>query len=263
MLMFYRRLCAFLLNETARRYILINISFVRLNMFIILKMGDTLKELEDNYGGFADWVIRFMGAFRKQVKIIDVPKGEELPDPSGFEGIIITGSHEMITDKHDWSEKTVEWVKTALEKEIPLLGICYGHQILACAAGGWVDNHPFGSEIGTVEIELTDAGRKDILFKHLPHKFFGHATHTQSVLRLPEGAIVLAKNGFEPTHAFRYGKCAWGVQFHPEFDSFIMKQYAEAQLNKMREPEKVFDGIRQTREANSILSVFLETFSKD
>lgn len=232
-------------------------------MFIILKMGSTFKELEDNYGGFADWVIRFMGAFRKQVKIIDVQKGEALPDPSGFEGIIITGAHEMITDNHDWSEKAALWVKDAVGKEVPLLGICYGHQMLAYALGGRVDNHPFGAEIGTVEIELTDAGRKDILFKQMPRKFLGHATHTQSVLKLPEGAAVLAKNGYEPIHAFRYGKCAWGVQFHPEFDSFVMEEYAESQVKKIREPEKILAGITETPEANELLSIFMETFSRE
>jgi GMP synthase (glutamine-hydrolysing) len=231
-------------------------------MFLVLKMGSTLKELEDNYGGFSDWIIRFMGAFRKQVKVIDVQNGDKLPEPSEYEGIIISGAHEMVTDHHDWSEKTAEWIKSAVAKEVPLLGICYGHQLLAYALGGRVDNHPFGAEIGTVEVELTDAGKKDPLFKTLPKKFTAHATHTQSVLKLPEGCVVLAGNGYEPIHGFRYGKNAWGVQFHPEFDSFIMEQYAEHQKHKIKEPDRIMELIDETPEANALLAAFMEMFSK-
>ncbi|QAR32556.1 glutamine amidotransferase [Geovibrio thiophilus] len=232
-------------------------------MFLVLKMGSTLRELEDNYGGFADWIIRFMGAFRKQVKVIDVQNGDELPDPSDYEGIVISGAHEMVTDLHPWSEKTAAYLKKAAEKEVPILGICYGHQLLAHALGGRVDNHPFGPEIGTVEIELTEAGKKDPLFKTMPKKFIAHATHTQSVLKLPEGCVILAQNGYEPFHAFRYGKNAWGVQFHPEFDSFIMEQYAEHQKHKLKEPDKTMSLIAETPEANSLLAAFMEMFTKD
>lgn len=232
-------------------------------MFIILKMGNTYKELEDNYGGFADWVVRFMGAFRKQVKIIDVQSGESLPDPSGSEGIIITGAHEMVTDQNDWSEKTAQWVKQAVENDIPVLGICYGHQLLAYALGGKVENHSKGAEIGTVEIELTEDGKKDVLFKTLPKKFLAHSSHSQTVTELPQGAVVLAKNSYESTHAVRYCKHAWGVQFHPEFDSFIMDIYAEAQKSILKDHQKVIERITQTPEANELLSTFMETFSKD
>ncbi|HCY87085.1 MAG TPA: glutamine amidotransferase, partial [Desulfobacteraceae bacterium] len=98
-----------------------------------------------------------------------------------------------------------------------VLGICYGHQILARAMGGAVDYHPGGAEIGTVDIHCLPEAGKDVLFNDLPPVFKGHVVHSQTVTRLPEGAVLLARNEFEPHHGFRVGERAWGVQFHPEF----------------------------------------------
>ena len=61
----------------------------------------------------------------------------------------------------------------------------------------------------------------------LPAQFPAHVVHWQSALRLPEGAVRLAGNDHEPVHAFRIGKHAWGVQFHPEFDGEAMRGYID------------------------------------
>jgi GMP synthase (glutamine-hydrolysing) len=224
-------------------------------MFLVLKMGKTMDELENNYGGFEDWVIRFMGTFRQNVRVADVQNYAELPAPELFAGIIATGAHEMVTDRHGWSLKAGEYLKDAVAKNIPVLGICYGHQLLAEALGGEAGNHPKGPEIGTVDIELTEEAKNDPIFKSLPKTFCAHTTHTQSALKLPEGAVLLAKGDYEPIHAFRFGS-AWGVQFHPEFDAFVMREYAELQKNKVKDYGYTMEGICETPEANSLLALF-------
>ncbi|NIQ10109.1 MAG: glutamine amidotransferase, partial [Gammaproteobacteria bacterium] len=74
-------------------------------------------------------------------------------------------------------------------------------------------------EVGTVEVRLRPEAQDDRLFQTLPARFPVHATHSQSVLALPPGAVHLAENDFDPHHAMRIGSCAWGVQFHPEYSA--------------------------------------------
>jgi GMP synthase (glutamine-hydrolysing) len=90
-----------------------------------------------------------------------------------------------------------------------------------------VDYHPGGREIGTVDIDLLPAAVDDPLFASLPPGFSAHVVHAQTVMEPPPGAVRLAENAFEPTHAFRVGRRAWGVQFHPEFDLVRMTGYVD------------------------------------
>jgi GMP synthase (glutamine-hydrolysing) len=116
-----------------------------------------------------------------------------------------------------------------LEARIPIFGICYGHKLLARAAGGQVGFHRCGREIGTVAVQLLPNSKNDDLFRMLPQSFFVHVMHSQTVLDLPPGARRLAANAFERNHAFRFGDCAWGVQFHPEYNADIMRSYIKEQ----------------------------------
>ena len=193
---------------------------------LIIKTGSTFPEISKDRGDFEDWIIVGMGIDRNRFLIVDVSQGEVLPDYDEISGIAITGSHAMVTDHADWSESTAAWLRMAVvQNEIPLLGICYGHQLLAYALGGQVANNPNGIEFGTTEIVLTEAAIKDPLFSILPSKAFVQVTHTQSLIKLPPGAKLLASTSMDPNHAFVIGDCAWGVQFHPEFDADIVKRY--------------------------------------
>ncbi|MGE4319052.1 MAG: glutamine amidotransferase [Deferribacterales bacterium] len=226
-------------------------------MFLLLKTGSSIKDLACHYGDFDDWMIRFMSVMRQMVKVVDVQK-HSLPETVDFDGILVTGAHEMVTDRHRWSEDTAAYLKKAVEAEIPVFGVCYGHQLLAHALGGVVGNHPKGPEIGTVEVTLTDDAKTDPIFKKMPKKFMAHVTHTQSVLTLPEEAVVLASNSYEPVEAFRVGKNAWGVQFHPEYDTIISREYAIFQKEKLKDVDKVLSSIQDTPEANSMLERFVD-----
>ncbi|MDB9968519.1 gamma-glutamyl-gamma-aminobutyrate hydrolase family protein, partial [Gammaproteobacteria bacterium] len=107
----------------------------------------------------------------------------------------------------------------------PILGVCYGHQLLAWAFGGVVGFHPNGREIGTIDVELTLEGTSDVLFVKMSKQFSAQASHQQSVLSLPDEAVLLAKNSFDAHHAFRLGSSTRGVQFHPEFSAHVMSSY--------------------------------------
>jgi GMP synthase (glutamine-hydrolysing) len=131
----------------------------------------------------------------------------------------------MVTDQESWSEYTAGWIQTVIDAETPLLGICYGHQLIAHALGAEVGPHQRGSEFGTVETRLYEKALDDALLGGLPRVLRVHACHSQFVLDLPAGATLLASSDRDPHHALAYGTAAWGVQFHPEFNRAILHSY--------------------------------------
>jgi GMP synthase (glutamine-hydrolysing) len=194
---------------------------------LIIKTGSTFPAISKDRGDFEDWIIAGTGLSRNHFLIVDVSRGQILPGYDEISAIAITGSHAMVTDHFDWSERTASWLPGAVERNIPVLGICFGHQLLAYAMGGQVASIPDGLEFGTVAVNLTKFAQKDRLFSLLPEKVYFQATHTQSVVRLPPGANLLASTYWDDHHAFVVGDCAWGVQFHPEFDADIVNRYIE------------------------------------
>jgi len=196
--------------------------------FLIIKLGDTLEGLRIGRGDFDRWIADGLGAPAVPVQVCDPRRGDALPAHGSIAGAVVTGSHAMVTHRADWSERTAQWLAEGVARGTPLLGICYGHQLLAHAMGGVVDDHPQGLEIGSIDVTLAPAATDDPLFCGMPGRFRAHAVHRQTALRLPAGAVVLAGNAHEPHHAFRIGGCAWGVQFHPEFDAEAMRGYIDA-----------------------------------
>lgn len=150
---------------------------------------------------------------------VKVYEDEPLPEPEEVQAAIITGAIDMVTDGYDWIEKTAEWTRKAIKVNTPVLGVCFGHQLLAHALGGKVGNNPRGAKFGNVSLDILE---KDPLFDVLPKKTEMQVFHFQSVLKLPDDAKILASSAHDPYQAVRYADCAWGVQFHPEFDSEIM-----------------------------------------
>jgi GMP synthase (glutamine-hydrolysing) len=101
-----------------------------------------------------------------------------------------------------------------------LCGHCKAH-----AFGGEVGDNPQGREMGTATVELHDPARHDPLFGTMPARFAAQTTHLQTVLAPPPGATVLARSSRDACQAFRLGEHTWGVQFHPEFSSTMMRGY--------------------------------------
>ncbi|BBO67714.1 GMP synthase [Desulfosarcina alkanivorans] len=228
---------------------------------LIVKTGGTFPDMAARLGDFEDWFIARMDRSASAIETVSPFSGGVLPEAAGLGGIIITGSHDMVTDRHPWSEKTAGWLKQAVEADIPVLGVCYGHQLLAHAMGGVVGDNPRGREIGTVTIRLTEPGRQDPLLGGRPETSLPvHACHSQSVLELPAGATLLAASDMDPHHAFAIGRRAWGVQFHPEFDGRILREYIRclsAELGQQgQDADQLMAGVRETPESEALLRRF-------
>ncbi|MES2858471.1 MAG: glutamine amidotransferase [Pseudomonadota bacterium] len=205
--------------------------------FLVLQTGRPAPSMR-RHGSFAHWIRVAAGLQPDEVVVVDAAGpdergGESLPGREGFAGVIVTGSAAMVTDRHPWSERSADWLRDAAHDGLPLLGICYGHHLIAHALGGEVGYNPAGREMGTVQLDLLPAAARDPLFSGLPGRFPAQATHLQSVLRLPEGATPLASSQQDPIHAFRWGDNAWGLQFHPEFSTTHMRGYIRARADAL------------------------------
>jgi GMP synthase (glutamine-hydrolysing) len=229
---------------------------------LIVKLGTTFPALAARQGDFEHWIRDRLEVAEEQVVVVDVRQETRLPDPRRFAGIVLTGSHGMVTEREEWSERTANWTARVLDTAVPLLGICYGHQLLTHALGGEVGWNPRGREFGTVAVHVHDVARNDPLFGHLPERLWVHTCHAQSVLRLPPGATCLASNAHDPHHAYRVGQNAWGVQFHPEFDVAAVKTYIAECADALRtdgvDPELLLQTAAETPQSNDLLRRFAQ-----
>jgi len=226
--------------------------------FLVLETGEPVPGLR-RHGRFAHWIRVAAGLARDDAVALDV-REQPLPARAGFAGAIVTGSAAMVSDRHDWSERAAGWLREAAHAGLPLLGICYGHQLLAHALGGEVGDNPAGREMGTVEVALHPEAAGDPLFASLPGSFLAQSSHLQTVLRPPPQAVVLARSQRDGCQAFRWGQAAWGVQFHPEFSARHMHGYVRARREALRaeghSPERISRNISAAPHARRVLRRF-------
>ncbi|MCA9388510.1 type 1 glutamine amidotransferase [Candidatus Berkelbacteria bacterium] len=137
-----------------------------------------------------------------------------------FDAAIVGGSGEFSLSHKENFEFALDEIRPfldkVLEKEMPFLGMCLGHQILAWHLGARVEADPSQQEVGSFEVTLTDKRAVDPVFKDLPKKFMAQHGHQDSVMELPTGAVHLSSGVKNRIGGFRVGDKAYGLQFHPE-----------------------------------------------
>ena len=165
----------------------------------------------------------------------DIPPPIGNPDPiqtdagpiQSFDGVIISGSQSSVYDDHrPWIETLSRWVEGAIADEMPILGVCWGHQLLAQILGGTVKGASY--ELGYVQVEQE---QDDPIWDGIPTPFTVFATHSDHVVALPPDATLLASNE-TGVQAFRQEQ-VYAVQFHPEYDL----RTAQAMINSKNLPE--------------------------
>ncbi len=190
---------------------------------LIIETGAPPEPVLARCGQTASWFLAALDKIGKRADVIRPYLGETLPEPTSVTAAILTGSWSMVTDREEWSEKTAAWIRKAISFDIPLFGVCYGHQLMAHALGGKVGNNPGGGEAGIVDIELTTEGKRNLLLDNFPGRFPACAFHRQSVLKPPSGCDILAISEKDGCQILRYATSAFSVQFHPEFTPEIIQ----------------------------------------
>ncbi|MFC3960093.1 type 1 glutamine amidotransferase [Halovivax cerinus] len=169
----------------------------------------------------------------------DVTEGA-LPAGYEFDGVVVTGSRSSVYWDEDWIDETKAWVSDAIDRDLPCLGVCWGHQLLADVLGGTV------ADMGVYEIGYNEIDRtrdESILFAGVEDTFLAFTTHSDAVVDLPPGAVELARNEYS-NHGFRADH-VFGVQFHPEYDRQSARDLTmEKELDEDRR-EAVLAGITE------------------
>lgn len=197
---------------------------------LILKTGSTLPSLIARRGDFEDWFAARLGRPREEVTVVDAQRAAKLPAPSSPDCVIVTGSPATVHEHEPWSDRAGAWLAEVVGAGVPVLGVCYGHQLLADALGGRTARNPHGREIGPSRVELVE---DDPLFEGLPRAFSVLESHVDAVIDPPPGARLLARNARCAVQALRFAPKAWGVQWHPEFDDEVMREYLEARRERI------------------------------
>ena len=157
--------------------------------------------------------------------------GDALPAGlSAYDGLLVLGGPMGANDddKHAWLGQVKELVREARATDLPTLGICLGHQLIAVALGGTVTRNPHGQQVGLLGVGWTEAARDDRLFAPLATPRRGVQWNDDVVAALPGDATLLAGTGREEVQAARYGPLMWGVQLHPEVDVPVLRPWAES-----------------------------------
>ncbi len=135
-------------------------------------------------------------------------------DPGDF--LLMMGGPLSVNDADSWIAEELDFVQAAMNTDIPVLGICFGAQLLAKALGGSVVPGPI-FETGMVPVTLTEAGTTDTVFRQLPSAFHVFQWHGEGMI-LPAEIPSLVASGDFPVQAFRVRDRCYGLLFHPEIE---------------------------------------------
>jgi GMP synthase (glutamine-hydrolysing) len=195
---------------------------------LLYKTGRTDGVLRTHVGDYEEW---FGRVFDDCVEL-HVHDAVEAPraDVRGIDGLVISGSPLSLVTPEPWMHEAAETVRAAADAGVPVLGVCFGHQLIAFAYGARVRMNPNGWEVGTTAVDLTTDGERDPLFAGVPRSLRVNQSHRDEIweLQLAHTAIRrLAGGAHTETQAIAVGEHVRGVQFHPEMNGHVVRRIIE------------------------------------
>jgi len=190
----------------------------------ILITGDTSGELNAQYGSFAAMFVALFKGQKEQFEYAyyDIRDNEFPLVVDECDGWLITGSEHGVYDQLPWMEPLQQFIRAVSDTTIPMIGICFGHQIMAAALGGQVAKSERGWGLGLHRYEVT--GKDDA------ETVVINAMHQDQVMSLPQNAEVFLSSPFCPYAGLYYGPRMMSIQAHPEFSS----EFTVAQMEALK-----------------------------
>lgn len=171
----------------------------------ILQTGRAPDALRPDHGDYPDLFVRLLSGHGFTFRTYEVLDGVLPSGPTECDGWLITGSRFGAYEDHPWIPPLEAFIRRVQAAKVPMVGICFGHQIIAQALGGKVEKFAGGWSVGRTEYDWN--GETVAL----------NAWHQDQVTRRPEGARVCASSEFCENAALIYGDTILTVQAHPEF----------------------------------------------
>ena len=189
---------------------------------------------------------------------------DKSPPEESFDAVVVSGSAASAFDREAWIGRLSDAILGWADVGMPILGICFGHQIVARALGGRVERNPIGWEVGTQPLELTVVGSHDPLFESITSPLDVMQSHRDIVVEAPQGAVTLASSPSCEHQSLAIGDNIRTIQFHPEYTIGHMTYLVGPRKPMLTEAGVDFEvmqtGIRETPESRRVLSNFNRNF---
>jgi GMP synthase-like glutamine amidotransferase len=171
----------------------------------ILQTGLAPDILVETSGDYPDMFARLLAGHGFTFRTYRVVEGQFPARVTECDGWLITGSRHGVYEDHDWIPPLEQFIRNSYAAHVPMVGICFGHQIIAQAMGGKVERHDGGWAVGATDYD----------FQGEPITL--NAWHRDQVVKAPAVAQVIATNDFCTNAALLYDDRIFTVQAHPEF----------------------------------------------
>ena len=188
----------------------------------ILETGEISAPLAEKYHSYSPMFRRLLDAAGGDLdyETWRVVAGEMPDDPEACDGWIVSGSRHGVYEDHPWIEPLKTFLRDCLARRVPVVGVCFGHQILAAAMGGTVIKSDKGWGVGVHDYTVL---ARPAWMEGLGERFANYAVHQDQVIAPPPDTTVLASSPFCEYAALAYGDpeapIALTVQPHPEFEA--------------------------------------------
>ncbi|MEK6545488.1 MAG: type 1 glutamine amidotransferase [Nitrospinota bacterium] len=202
-----------------------------------------LKHISIEGGGTIEDYLKSNGW---KIDIRELQDGDSVPSKIDYDGVVILGGPMNVyeEDKYPFLKDEDRLIKELIKKEIPTLGICLGAQLIAKAAGAKVTKNIVRQihqkEIGWYKINLTDAGKKDPVFKGIGESFDVFQWHGDT-FGIPENGTLLATAELCTNQALRVGKNTYGLQFHMEVTEDMIYKWIDSYDEELQSLKGVID----------------------
>ena len=221
----------------------------------ILQTGRAPVALREAHGDYDSMFVQLLSGRNFQFETYPVLDGVLPTQVNAADGWLVTGSRFGVYEEHSWIKLLEAFLTEAYSQSVPIVGVCFGHQILAQALGGKVEKFDAGWSVGMV----------DYAVKSMSEPVCLAAWHQDQVVEPPASAEVIASTDFCQYAMLAYGDRALSIQPHPEFSSAFLADLLEARRDILPEPvvARALKGVTGKLSSSVIADQFEAFFKKN